>query len=106
MTGRELLIRARELAWQVERVRGFPPGTATMLYVLINEIERLREAAKGSAVIVNQAVADKRRLRAALDDALAEIVELVEVDIGREARGTDLPAAWHRGRAALKATGP
>lgn len=105
MTGLELLTRARELAYHHEKESG-QHGTASMLFDLINEIERLREAAKGSAVIVNQAVADKRRLRAALDDALGEIVELVEADIGREVRGKDLPALWHRGNAVLKATAP
>ncbi|MDB5606673.1 MAG: hypothetical protein JWP25_3573 [Bradyrhizobium sp.] len=34
-------------------------GTAVMIYSLIAEIELLREAAKGSLVIVNQAQADK-----------------------------------------------
>lgn len=105
MTGHELLTRARELAYHLEKDAD-RNGGATMMFDLISEIERLREAAKGSAVIVNQAVADKRRLRAALDDALGEIVELVEADIGREVRGKDLPALWHRGNAVLKATAP
>lgn len=63
MTGHDMLKRARELAHDHEKHMA-QDGTATMLYDLITEIERLRDAAKGAVVIVNQAVADKKRAEA------------------------------------------
>lgn len=59
MTGPYMLTRARDLAHHFEKIRR--PGATTVLHDLINEVERLREAAKGSAVIVNQAGADMIR---------------------------------------------
>lgn len=50
--------------------------------------------------------AERDRLRGALADALDEIVDLVEADIGREVRNGDLPPRYHRARAALEGTAP
>lgn len=55
---RELIGSARDLAYYYEHEEG-RPGTAATIYNLVSEIEALREAAKGSLVIVNQAVSDK-----------------------------------------------
>lgn len=53
----ERLQQARESAlWNQSEGRH---GTALMINVLVAEIESLREAAKGSLVIVNQAVTEK-----------------------------------------------
>lgn len=51
------LADTRELAyWHESEGR---PGTAVMIHTLVAEIELLREAVKGSLVVVNQALADK-----------------------------------------------
>jgi hypothetical protein len=54
----QLLTSARELAYWYEKEQA-RPGTAATIYNLVSEIEALREAAKGSLVVVNQAVSDK-----------------------------------------------
>lgn len=53
-----MLQSARDLAQWHEKEQN-RPGTAATIYNLVAEIEALREAAKGSLVIVSQAVTDK-----------------------------------------------
>lgn len=53
----QMLVSARDLAyWHEDQGR---PGTCVTIHILASEIETLREAAKGSLVIVNQAIAGK-----------------------------------------------
>jgi hypothetical protein len=56
LTPERLQLARESAAWNEDQGR---PGTAVTINVLVAEVENLREAAKGSLVIVNQALADK-----------------------------------------------
>lgn len=108
MTGHEMLKKAREVAYYYEK--NGKPGVATTIFDLINEIERLREAAKGSAVIVNQASRDLKhargemvlatlhiaKLRTHLRSVVDHMLDMVEADMGREIRPGEMPKVWRK----------
>lgn len=84
----KLLVSARDLAiWHEDQGRS---GTATTIYNLVWEIELLREAAKGSLLIVNQACADKTlaQLKAtALLTVAEKISPIIDNEIEDRQRG-------------------
>lgn len=125
MTGRELLQRARALA-EHHTFKSGQLETGAVLCELINEIERMREASKGAATVVNQAVAirdkavkdavdanaqvvtlsiEKSRLRKALDGLLSADLDRVEAEMGREIKISEMPLPWRRAHAVFRETG-
>lgn len=126
MIRHDLLARARELALHHEKDTGLH-GTATMLIDLINEIERMREAARGAIVVVSTAKADRDAmvqealdaqasvvmlsidnsiLRKALDQLCSYMLDLAESELGRELRPAEMPVEWRMAVKVLADTAP